>query len=102
MYERLGFLRDEKMIRYYLNSGDAYRLKLFVDPVVPIPGREEETEGAEQTAGEVDGGSGHPEAGSTTTGAVDAMDGGAQGSADGITAVVPSVESLSMSESGEN
>jgi len=34
LYERLGFLRDEKMMRYYLNSGDAYRLKLFVDPIV--------------------------------------------------------------------
>lgn len=25
------------MTRYYLNSGDAYRLKLFVDPIVPLP-----------------------------------------------------------------
>ena len=29
LYERLGFWRDERMLRYYLNGSDAYRLKLF-------------------------------------------------------------------------
>ena len=31
LYEKLGFVREEKMTRYYLNGGDAYRLKLYVD-----------------------------------------------------------------------
>ena len=31
LYERLGFVRDEKLERYYLNGGDAYRLKLWID-----------------------------------------------------------------------
>jgi peptide alpha-N-acetyltransferase len=30
LYQKMGFVRDEKMARYYLNGGDAYRLKLFV------------------------------------------------------------------------
>jgi len=29
LYERLGFLREEKLVRYYLNWGDAYRLRLW-------------------------------------------------------------------------
>lgn len=31
MYTRLGFVKDDKMVKYYLNGGDAYRLKLWVD-----------------------------------------------------------------------
>jgi len=31
LYEKLGFMRDEKLSRYYLNGSDAYRLKLWVD-----------------------------------------------------------------------
>jgi ribosomal protein S18 acetylase RimI-like enzyme len=31
VYEKLGFLREEKMSKYYLNGGDAYRLKLWID-----------------------------------------------------------------------
>lgn len=31
LYEKLGFVRDEKLGRYYLNGGDAYRLKLWID-----------------------------------------------------------------------
>lgn len=31
LYDKLGFVRDERLGRYYLNGGDAYRLKLWVD-----------------------------------------------------------------------
>lgn len=31
LYERLGFIRDKRLRRYYLNGNDAYRLKLRVD-----------------------------------------------------------------------
>ena len=31
LYEKLGFFRDEKLKRYYLNGGDAFRLKLWID-----------------------------------------------------------------------
>ena len=31
LYEKLGFVRDERLGRYYLNGGDAYRLKLWID-----------------------------------------------------------------------
>ncbi len=31
MYTRLGFVKEDKMVKYYLNGGDAYRLKLWVD-----------------------------------------------------------------------
>ncbi|KAJ0398801.1 hypothetical protein P43SY_007414 [Pythium insidiosum] len=30
LYENLGFLRDERLVRYYLNGGDAFRLKLWL------------------------------------------------------------------------
>jgi peptide alpha-N-acetyltransferase len=30
LYERLGFVRDKKLTRYYLNGVDAYRLKLLL------------------------------------------------------------------------
>lgn len=30
LYERLGFVRDKKLPKYYLNGGDAYRLKLWL------------------------------------------------------------------------
>ena len=29
LYERLGFFRDKRLLRYYLNGGDAFRLKLW-------------------------------------------------------------------------
>jgi len=29
LYERLGFTRDKRLCRYYLNGGDAFRLKLW-------------------------------------------------------------------------
>ena len=31
LYEKLGFLKEERLLRYYLSGGDAYRLKLFLD-----------------------------------------------------------------------
>ena len=36
LYERLGFMRDVRLIRYYLNGNDAFRLKIFFHDV-PIP-----------------------------------------------------------------
>ena len=33
LYEGLGFMRDKRLIRYYLNGGDAFRLKMFFNPV---------------------------------------------------------------------
>jgi peptide alpha-N-acetyltransferase len=29
LYERLGFVRDKRLAKYYLNGGDAFRLKLW-------------------------------------------------------------------------
>ena len=42
LYEGLGFMRDKRLIRYYLNGGDAFRLKMFFNPVEE---EEEEEEG---------------------------------------------------------
>ena len=36
LYEGLGFLRDKRLHRYYLNGNDAFRLKIFFHDV-PIP-----------------------------------------------------------------
>jgi peptide alpha-N-acetyltransferase len=33
LYTKLGFIKEEKLARYYLNGGDAYRLKLSIDKV---------------------------------------------------------------------
>ena len=30
LYDKLGFVRDELLGRYYLNGSDAYRLKLWI------------------------------------------------------------------------
>ncbi|KAJ1915368.1 N-alpha-acetyltransferase 30 [Mycoemilia scoparia] len=30
LYERLGFIIDKRLHRYYLNGSDAYRLKLWI------------------------------------------------------------------------
>ncbi|ELR24314.1 LA virus GAG protein N-acetyltransferase [Acanthamoeba castellanii str. Neff] len=37
LYERLGFIKDKRLCRYYLNGVDAFRLKIFFlkDPVQP-------------------------------------------------------------------
>lgn len=32
LYENLGFARDKRLSRYYLNGGDAFRLKLWLPP----------------------------------------------------------------------
>lgn len=34
LYERLGFLRNKKLHRYYLNGNSAYRLVLYLKPGV--------------------------------------------------------------------
>ena len=63
LYESVGFTRDKRLVRYYLNGGDAYRLKLwFTSPtwsetVAPAPAEaqpesEAEALGAAQTEGE--------------------------------------------------
>eukprot|EP01031_Cornospumella_fuschlensis_P027624 gene27625-33361_t len=31
LYAKLGFIREERMYKYYLNGGDAFRLKLWID-----------------------------------------------------------------------
>jgi len=33
LYESLGFFRDKRLLRYYLNGGDAFRLKLWFPQV---------------------------------------------------------------------
>jgi len=32
----MGFVKDEKMSKYYLNNGDAYRLKLWIEKKAPV------------------------------------------------------------------
>eukprot|EP00616_Rhizochromulina_sp_CCMP1243_P013627 CAMPEP_0118985166 /NCGR_PEP_ID=MMETSP1173-20130426/39365_1 /TAXON_ID=1034831 /ORGANISM="Rhizochromulina marina cf, Strain CCMP1243" /LENGTH=187 /DNA_ID=CAMNT_0006935871 /DNA_START=6 /DNA_END=567 /DNA_ORIENTATION=+ len=32
LYDRLGFLRDERLVKYYMNGGDAFRLRLWFEP----------------------------------------------------------------------
>lgn len=32
LYQNLGFIKDKRLARYYLNGSDAYRLKLFLPP----------------------------------------------------------------------
>ena len=36
LYEKLGFMKDERLARYYLNGGDAFRLKLWIDQAIEI------------------------------------------------------------------
>jgi hypothetical protein len=52
LYAKMGFVRDERLQRYYLNGGDAYRLKLWIDQ---RPGEEE---GGGVTS-HIDGGNSH-------------------------------------------
>ncbi|KAI8067781.1 putative acyltransfersase [Gongronella butleri] len=35
LYQRLGFIKDKRLYRYYLNGVDAFRLKLFCKSMVP-------------------------------------------------------------------
>lgn len=44
LYANMGFMREDKLTRYYLNGGDAYRLKLCLDRV-----HSDESEIASQT-----------------------------------------------------
>lgn len=37
LYHDLGFVRDKRLFRYYLNGGDAYRLKLWLLPPPDLP-----------------------------------------------------------------
>ncbi|KAL6066499.1 N-alpha-acetyltransferase 30 [Balamuthia mandrillaris] len=39
LYEKLGFIKDKRLCRYYLNGVDAFRLKIFLNPFpeTPIP-----------------------------------------------------------------
>ena len=56
LYEGLGFLRDKRLARYYLNGADAFRLKLRLPPE-----REEEMEEVDEAmeeGGEREGGGG--------------------------------------------
>ncbi|KAI8636612.1 putative acyltransfersase [Parasitella parasitica] len=34
LYERLGFIKDKRLFRYYLNGVDAFRLKLFCKTMI--------------------------------------------------------------------
>lgn len=43
LYESLGFIRDKRLHRYYLNGADAYRLKLLLPPPA-IKSREDSAE----------------------------------------------------------
>uniref|UniRef100_A0A158P732 N-terminal methionine N(alpha)-acetyltransferase NatC n=1 Tax=Angiostrongylus cantonensis TaxID=6313 RepID=A0A158P732_ANGCA len=36
LYNNLGFIREKRLMRYYLNGGDAFRLKLFLSPPVIV------------------------------------------------------------------
>ncbi|CAD6196114.1 unnamed protein product [Caenorhabditis auriculariae] len=36
LYSNLGFIREKRLIRYYLNGGDAFRLKLIFSTAYPI------------------------------------------------------------------
>ncbi len=35
LYENLGFVRDKRLFRYYLNGVDAFRLKLWLSLAIP-------------------------------------------------------------------
>lgn len=37
LYESLGFIREKRLFRFYLNGKDAYRLVLVVTPLLPDP-----------------------------------------------------------------
>lgn len=37
LYESLGFIREKRLFRFYLNGKDAFRLTLSVAPYYPLP-----------------------------------------------------------------
>jgi peptide alpha-N-acetyltransferase len=39
LYESLGFIREKRLFRFYLNGKDAFRLTLSVAPYYPLPPR---------------------------------------------------------------
>ncbi|KAL4422100.1 hypothetical protein ABPG77_001568 [Micractinium sp. CCAP 211/92] len=47
LYQKLGFIRDKRLHRYYLSGSDAYRLKLLLQSPA-VAGAREELEAAEQ------------------------------------------------------
>ncbi|CAK0786179.1 N-alpha-acetyltransferase mak3 [Coccomyxa viridis] len=47
LYRNLGFLRDKRLLRYYLNGADAFRLKLLL----PLPEEKASALAAQQLAG---------------------------------------------------
>ena len=48
LYEGLGFVRDKRLHRYYLNGNDAFRLKVWFHDL-PVP--DEQPSGEEQPSG---------------------------------------------------
>jgi peptide alpha-N-acetyltransferase len=61
LYEKLGFAREERLLKYYLNGHDAFRLKLWLT--------RQEAAAAELTEGQTPGSSGEePSSGSGTGG----------------------------------
>lgn len=46
LYENLGFIRDKRLRRYYLNGNDAYRLKLLFPTNMEILGKAGQREGS--------------------------------------------------------
>ncbi|VDM76698.1 unnamed protein product [Strongylus vulgaris] len=36
LYSNLGFIREKRLVRYYLNGGDAFRLKLYFSPPMAV------------------------------------------------------------------
>ncbi len=47
LYESLGFLRDKRLVRYYLSFSDAWRLKLFLSPPDADDDEAEDEEGGD-------------------------------------------------------
>eukprot|EP00605_Chrysophyceae_sp_TOSAG23-4_P000208 GSChrysophyteH1.ASY1.ANO1.244.1 assembled CDS len=43
LYDRLGFVRDERLGKYYLNGSDAFRLKLWVGDGQDLSSAEQDT-----------------------------------------------------------
>lgn len=37
LYQNLGFIRDKRLEKYYLNGNDAFRLKLRLQSLPPTP-----------------------------------------------------------------
>jgi peptide alpha-N-acetyltransferase len=51
LYEKLGFVRDDKLGRYYLNGGDAFRLRLWIDPELRPSNQEQDGHEGERRDG---------------------------------------------------